>query len=510
MAVTQVTVTELIQIAEGSKNIGIQTVRTTFDYANRKIVSLQKHLQNLKGAYILTLQNVNRNLTKEELDKYFSPDRFQTIDPTQVIKSYDDLGPDPDSRINRVRRRLDEITGEQKKELYRLENEIKSVSSTINKFTQMRDDAIEQLALMENVNIISSRDNIARVQYETIFMLEQISKRYLDLSTDATGARIHSSSPSITRQYKILQDTFSAYASRDPDVLKGNLKLLLEDPGCPENRQAIKTVLDRRGKVLANSNGIFPPGIARFAEKMSAVINDSFISQNVSRQATEKRLPDTDNAVTILVDNLDKKLGDMFTKANNLLSGLTPEGKNTPTIFGLNVNAFYDSTGFSGAVTNFFNRIMQNNYDGVPLCGVTDTATAQAQTADSSNVQQAEISGGQMTSNQYANVAKVTTKNETDAQTALTSALAEVTKAVNEPEVPSIKWENHLTLDRISYTSESYHDGKVLDKAGQAASKALIFSFEHTISLGAYQEYITNLQSTIDHGTACVSVERSY
>jgi hypothetical protein len=510
MAVTQVTVSELLQLSQGSLNVGIQTVRTQFDYANRKIVTLQKHLQDLKSAYILTLQNVNRNLTKEELDKNFSPDRFQTIDPTQVIKPYDDPGPDPDARINRIRRRLDEITGEQKKVLYNLEEEIKKVGSTITQFTQMRNGALGQLALMENVNIISSRDNIARVQYETIHTLEQISKRYLDLSTDATGARIHSSSPPITRQYKILQDAFQAYASRDPDVLKGNLKLLLEDPGCPENRQAIKTALDRRRAVLANKGGVLPPDIVQLDQKMQATINDSFISQNVSRQAKEKRLPEPDNAVTTLVDNLDKKLGDMFTKANNFLSGLTPEGKNTPTIFGLNVNSFYDSTGFSGAVTNWFNRVMQNNYDNMPLCGITDTSTSQAKTADNSNLQQSEVSAGQLVSSQYANVEKIAKTNTSAAQTALADALNAVVAAINAPAGSTIKWGQFLNIGRKTYASDSYYDGMILDKARRASTSAMIFVTQEAITNEVYDSYIIQLQDILDQGPTITHVGRSY
>jgi hypothetical protein len=511
MAVNQVTVSELLQISQGSLNVGVQTVRTTFDYANRKIVSLQKHLQDLKAAYILALQNINRNLTKEELDKYFSPDRFQTIDPTQVIKPYDAVGPDPDSRINRIRRRLDEITGEQKKELVRLEDEIKKVSAMITRFTQMRNGSLAELALMEDVNVISARDNIARVQYETIYILEQISKRYLDLSTDASGNRITSSSAPITRQYKILQDAFRGYASRDPDVQKGTLKLLLEDPGAPENRAAIKAVLDRRSAVLADNENKLPPDLIRFNEKMNALINDSFISQNVSRQATEKRLPASDNSVTNLVDNLDKKLGNMFTVANNILSGLTPAGKNTPKIFGKDVNAIYDSTGFSGAVTNWFNRVMQNNYDGVPLCGVVDTSIAQAKATDSSNKQQAEIIASGKISDQLSKTTETTSPEIQKAKVFLSDALAEVIKTVNELEVASISWNNQLTLNRTSYTSVTYHDSKVLDKARQAADSALRFWVVNKyISYQEYSTYLTSLEEIIKKGTACVSVDRYY
>jgi len=269
--------------------------------------------------------------------------------------------------------------------------------------------------------------------------------------------------------------------------------------------------LNRRSAVWADNGKAFPPDLIRFNEKMKAVINDSFISQNVSRQATEKRLPDTDNAVTTLVDNLDKKLGDMFTKANNFLSGLTPEGKNTPTIFGLNVNSFYDSTGFSGAVTNFFHRVMQDNYDGVPLCGITDTSASQAKTADSSNVQGSEVSGGQMVSNQMANIEKTTTTKTVTAQTALANDLSAVVTAINETVVTtSIKWTQSLNIGRKTYVSVSYHDGKVLDKARKAITEAVIFLTEGAITNAVYDSYVTQLQNTIESGTKMRSTDRSY
>jgi hypothetical protein len=508
MAVNQVTVNELFQLAEGSKNISVQALRTSIDYANRKIVTLQKNVQNLKSAFVLTLQNINRNLTKEDLDKYFSPDRYQTLDPTQVIKPYDTVTPDPDPRVNWVRRRLEEMNKEQKKELYRLENEIKEVSSVITQLSFMRDQNIKQLAGIQNANIISARDNIARIQYETIYALEEISKRYHDLSTDSSGNRIHSSSPPITRQYQILQDTFRAYASRDPDVNKGNLHLLLEDPGCPENMAAIKVVLDQRRAVLVPQNVELPSDIKKFTEKMSASINDSFISQNISRQATDKRIPAQDNAVTSLVDNADKMLGSMFTKINNTLSGLTPKGQNTQKIFGLNVNAIYDSTGFSGAVTNWFNRVMKNNYDGIPFCNETETGIAQAKDADNANKVQAEGDASLMVADQFTKAAKRVTQNASQATIALNDALAQITAAVKEPS-DGYYWEKTLLLGTIKFVSLTAHDGKVLNQAGQAADKGALYRNKGDITEVDYQKYIKQIQTLILTGTNCVVSERS-
>jgi len=142
---------------------------------------------------------------------------------------------------------------------------------------------------------------------------------------------------------------------------------------------------------------------------------------------------------------------------------------------------------------------------------VVDTSIAQAKATDSSNKQQAEIIASGKISDQLSKTTETTSPEIQKAKVFLSDALAEVIKTVNELEVASISWNNQLTLNRTSYTSVTYHDSKVLDKARQAADSALRFWVVNKyISYQEYSTYLTSLEEIIKKGTACVSVDRYY
>jgi prefoldin subunit 5 len=178
MAVIQTTVNELLELTQGVKNIKVQNLRTTIDYANRKIISLQRHLENLRSAYTLIKQNIYRDQTFEDLNT--TPDQYQTIDPIQSIQHYDVMPSDPDPRINWARRRLEESIALSKRHLEKIDEEIKSTSADITKLTYEKQQAIEELATIADVNVAVSRDNIVKSQYSITYMLYEIHKKYRD------------------------------------------------------------------------------------------------------------------------------------------------------------------------------------------------------------------------------------------------------------------------------------------------------------------------------------------
>jgi hypothetical protein len=514
MAVTQVTVRELLQITEGDKNVEIQTLRTSIDNANRKLIGLQRDLQNLKSSYWVVLQNINRNLRRKDLELLLSPDRFQTTTPEQSIRTYDPMTQDPDPRINRIQRLLGEGNEIAKVQLNKLEQEIKVVNQSILNFTTQKESAVKQLAEIKDANIITARDNIAKSQYETVYMLYEIYQRYRDLSTDSSSSRKFSSSAPIATQYQLLSQTFKAYAERDPDVLKGNLKLLLEDPGCDENGKALNELLERRAKVLADNkdsagNPIITSDMKKNVDLMFRNINDGHISQNVSRQNDMKRTPRKGNAFNELTATIDHYVTASTNAINNVLSGLSPTGKPVQ-IFGVNLNSVLDASYFSDAITSKMRREMIGLYDGMPLCSdTTKSENEQAMVKDQKGLAKAEESASLLIASQFSNAARKVTKSNAEAMNSLGNSYAEVDKAIRSPKNSNTS-DYTLTIERKTYTSKNQHDSFVLNNARLAYDKATSYRINQDILEEDYQKYIEKIQGAIESGTACNVEERKY
>jgi hypothetical protein len=504
MAVIQTTVNELLELTQGVKNIKVQNLRTTIDYANRKIISLQRHLENLRSAYTLIKQNIYRDQTFEDLNT--TPDQYQTIDPIQSIQHYDVMPSDPDPRINWARRRLEESIALSKRHLEKIDEEIKSTSADITKLTYEKQQAIEELATIADVNVAVSRDNIVKSQYSITYMLYEIHKKYRDLSTDANGNRVFSTSPPIVRQYQILSNTFATMAARDPDAQNGTIVLDMSDPGSNDNEVILTGILNRRQNVLDNSTAVGST-VSQLANKMLNNVNNGYISQSLSRQNSQKRLPALDAAVlsvTKTIDNLVQKGNDAI---NNLLKDISPTGIPTE-IFGVNLNSLSDSQWFSSAVTTKFQRELTQMYDGMPLCTPPPDSQDHIELVQNQeNAQSAEDQAIALIGKQFAASAKTTTTTA-DAKKALLSASDELDRTIDLPPTGSNSSPTTYNMGNITYTVTNYHDNLVLTTAMKAYNLAQQYLANGIITQDYFNGYYANLTSSISTVTSITASER--
>ena len=492
MAIIQTTVDELLQLTQSVKNIKVQSLRATIDFANRRVIAQQRHLENLRSAYTLIKQNIYRDQTFEDLNK--SPDQYQTIDPLQSIQHYDVIPADPDPRINQVRRRLEESIALSKKQLDKVDEEIKQTSQDIAQLTYNKQQAVEELATIANVNVVVARDNIAKAQYSITYMLYEICKKYRDLSTDYAGNRVFSTSPPIVKQYQILSNSFSTMVARDPDAQAGALVLDKSDPGSDENGIILEGFLNRRQYVL-NNNVAVGQTVSQLANKMLNNVNNGYISQALSRQNSQKRLPALDQAVIAVTKTIDNLVQDGNDFLNNLLKDLSPT--EIPTkIYGINLNSLSDSALYSASISTKFQRELSQIYDGMPLCNPPPDSSAHINLVQSQeNVQSAETQAAALISTQNAAFAKTSTTTA-DANKALEAALAEVARLGMLTDNGTDKSPQSFNIGNLTYTVTSYHDILVLNAAMKAYNMAVQYLADGVINQAYYDKFYTTLNAT--------------
>ena len=201
---------------------------------------------------------MNRYTKLDQIEHLYASDRYQTNDPVQSLRPVDRTFPDPDNRLNITQTQLTKGMAPMQADLDRASAEVKRVSQDILQY-QHSLEVNEKLLISMGADVQTQllKDNIAKRSYSELYMLYEVANQYRTLtlisaadiiknpSAIKSSKRIFTSDPSLVRKLNKYQQMFEAYAERTADVLSGDLKLDMDDPGSNNN---IK-ILDRKSVV---------------------------------------------------------------------------------------------------------------------------------------------------------------------------------------------------------------------------------------------------------------------
>jgi hypothetical protein len=490
-SVVQSNIREELDQLNLAKSINLSKLQAEINYAKRKIITLQMELKNLKSAETLALQKMNVFTKLEDVEKYYTYDRYQNNEPLSGVKPLQNYGlPDPDPRVSFTRNQLKRGFESSEAERNRIGEEILKVSQQIQYQRWKLDDAQKALSnLGSNVQIFINKDAIAKRTYSEIYMLYEIHIKYKNLSLNESGERGYNSDGQMIFQLQELSQRFTAYAERNPYVTGGQIKLDYDDPGKDSNGLILRSFMDRVRLVMKSPDStLLDDRLQKYSAQMTSNINDAWKSQELARQMDSGRVPEPPKQLN--------KNTETPAKTVSFVNKSVDWAKGAAQIY-----MTFDYTSIGSAVMNWFSRQVTGLYNGVPYCkDPTIPDSEQQKNALDQTQATAEQQGAQLMANQFSKT--IILVSPEDVATEVFRLIGYVDDAVADESGMNVRGDYSLIIGKSIYTGGTLYQARILRNAqrvieylDQQLSYGNIYG-EQTIngrSMSMYDYYIERL-----------------
>ena len=484
----------------------IDNLRSQKDTAIRKIITLQKEISNLKMAAKKVQQEMNRNTKLNDIQQFYSYDRYQTNDHIQAIKPIQNYGPDPDPRMNYARNHLLKGNEQYEAEKNRIENEILRRNREINHQRQNLKDIQDKLTVIGATASTSiTKDGISKRQYTEVYMLYQIHSQYAaytnrvfsydkpsagqisNLLIRVEGVELYTSDPAYLKLTTKLKDMFTLYAERSPFVLNGDLILDFVDPGSLVNEKVLFNFMDKLRTVMNNAEFTkFDTETKNYTSQVLSNVQEPFISKYVLRQQESARVPDPENSFR-------EKTSTPPNNINNFINGV-----------GATTTIAWDSTSLIQAALSNFNTTMSGLY-GMPFCSpstVISDSDAQKMAAYKAQVQvdatSATIFSDQLLRAQEKDKVSVDKAVET-AENLLADVAWATTHLTDLQKTPSTGFAfPEIIVGGTTYVGDSLYHLRIVRAAQALVDRLGELKSSGSIDQAFYDSYLGNLKTVLD------------
>ena len=357
MGINKTTIRELIDATGVPRSIRMSRLRAAIDQAKWKLPDLLQELAEKKSEEILVIQKMNTFRRLKEIEQYYPAD-IHMLNDSKGLPPNDSMPLDPDARINWVRNRLISGIESFEAERSRIQNSILKINREI---MLLRHNLVQaQEELVEKSDISMDKEKIAKQIHHQVYILYEIHRSYLFMTSDENGKRRCNSTDAAIKKVEELAVRFESTAKRNPFVQKGTLILDYKDPGSEANELALLNLMNRCYNVLGNQTGakLNDETLNKYSDLMKSHTADIAIAENVTQD--EREVPEPSDALSVSTKTVAKGV----TWINNSLVPAVKKG-----LASLNkINSYWDkTTWFEAQKTAFDNKVMRLN-QGMPLC----------------------------------------------------------------------------------------------------------------------------------------------